>query len=240
MRFPARSDPGPCNDADPRVGWRADRGPVRGARGRAEDKVPMGDSSSDLADAVSGHRDAIYRYIRRIVGDATEAEDLTQETLVRAHEKLSTLESETRLTAWLYRIATNLCYDRFRSASFRRRPASLGIGDAEDEESPTVVTPQDETPRLDLAMEQDEMGSCVRRYLDGLSDSYRAVILLHDVQGLTNARIAEMLGTSLAAVKIKLHRARERLKAALENACDFTTDDRGVRICEPKRDPPQT
>lgn len=88
-------------------------------------------------------------------------------------------------------------------------------------------------------MEQDEMSSCVRSYLEQLSDSYRAVILLHDVEGLTNARIAEMLGISLNAAKIKLHRARERLRMVLGSACEFSTDDRGVQICEPKRDPPE-
>lgn len=198
----------------------------------------MGDRPFDLAEQVTRHRDAIYRYIRRIVRDASEAEDLTQDTLLRAHEKLATLEDETRLTAWLYRIATHLCYDRFRSAAHRHRPASLDGGIGEPPGPHPQASQSTAGPRLDLALEQEEMGACVRTYLDGLSDSYRAVIMLHDVQGLTNARIAEMLGTTLDAVKIKLHRARERLRVALENACTFTTDDRGVRICEPKREPP--
>ena len=197
----------------------------------------MGDAFADLHASIDAHRDAIFRYVRRLIRDADEAEDLTQDTLLRAHERVETLESEAKLTAWLYRIATNLCTDRFRSAAYRHQPTSLHTGAEEEGASALVGAPPADAPRLDLAMQQDEMGTCVRRYLDGLSDSYRAVILLHDVQGLTNVRIAEMLGVSAGAVKIKLHRARERLRQALAQACEFETDERGVRVCQPKRDP---
>jgi len=76
------------------------------------------------------------------------------------------------------------------------------------------------------------MSSCVQDYIAALSESYRAVILLHDVQGLTNPEIAEMLDLSLATVKIRLHRARRKLRAALDTGCSFENDERGVKICE--------
>ena len=78
------------------------------------------------------------------------------------------------------------------------------------------------------------MSACVRQYLADLSDSYRAVILLHDESGMTNPEIAEMLGLSLPTVKIRLHRARERLRAALREACSFSAENRGTLVCEPK------
>ena len=83
-------------------------------------------------------------------------------------------------------------------------------------------------------MEQSEMSACVQKYMAGLPDSYRAVILLHDAEGLTNPEIAEMLGISLATVKIRIHRAREKLRVALGQACSFSADERGVVVCEPK------
>jgi len=83
-------------------------------------------------------------------------------------------------------------------------------------------------------IEQKQMSACVQQYLQSLSDSYRAAILLHDVEGLSNPEIAKMLGCSLATVKIRLHRARTRLRMALDRACDFSCDDRGVLVCEPK------
>jgi len=185
-------------------------------------------------EALASHRDAIHRYILAIVRDHATADDLTQETLLRAHKKLATLQDPGKLTSWLYRIATNICRDRFRHASYRNRPESLDAGDDSSRESDEANVVVDTSPRLDKVMEQKEMSSCVQHYLTGLSDSYRAVILLHDAEGLTNPEIAEMLAVSLATVKIRLHRAREKLRAALAKACSFSTDERGVVVCEPK------
>jgi RNA polymerase sigma-70 factor (ECF subfamily) len=77
------------------------------------------------------------------------------------------------------------------------------------------------------------MTACVRGYLEELSDEYRQVILLHDMEGLTNPEIAGMLDVSLDAIKIRLHRARRKLQAALEANCDFSNDEDGVLVCEP-------
>lgn len=190
-------------------------------------------SSLDPSESLAAHREAIVRYIRGMVRDDAEAEDLTQETLLRAYDKLSSLEDPARLLPWLYRIATNVTHDRFRQASHRHRPLPLeDEGTASEIVSLTILS--EDSPRLDKLMEQQEMSSCVKGYIADLSDSYRAVILLHDVQGLTNPEIAEMLGLSLATVKIRLHRARNKLRAALGEGCSFTTDERGVQVCEPK------
>jgi RNA polymerase sigma-70 factor (ECF subfamily) len=168
-----------------------------------------------------------------MVRNPAEAEDLTQETLLRAYGKLATLEDPARLVPWLYRIATNVTYDRFRQASYRHRPQPLSE-DGEGQDLEAVADVADTGPRLDKLMEQQEMSSCVQDYIAALPESYRAVILLHDVQGLTNPEIAEMLGLSLATVKIRLHRARNRLRAALGEGCSFSNDERGVKVCEPR------
>jgi len=188
----------------------------------------------ELPETLASHREAILRYVLGIVRDRAAAEDLTQETLLRAHRKLPTLRDPARLNNWLYRIATNLCRDRFRKASYRNRPESLDATGDSDLESSDAKEAVDTGPRLDKVMEQKEMSACVQNYLAGLSDSYRAVILLHDAEGLANPEIAEMLGVSLATVKIRIHRAREMLRAALAEACSFSTDERGVVVCEPK------
>jgi RNA polymerase sigma-70 factor (ECF subfamily) len=186
----------------------------------------------------AAHRKPIYRYILGIVRDPATAEDLTQETLLRAHKKLSSLEDPDKLVTWLYRIATNLCHDRFRQSSFRHRPESLDIPADDAQESRTEPAQADSEPTLDKAFEQKEMSACVQSYLTGLPDDYRAVILLHDAEGMTNPEISEMLGVSLANVKIRLHRARKKLREALTQACDFSSDERGVLVCEPKHTVP--
>ncbi len=180
----------------------------------------------------AAHRGTLFRYIRSIVRDPTIAEDLTQETLLRAHRKLADLEDPAKLSAWLYRIATNLCRDRFRQTASRGRTESL---DQIEESSADRAALADSAPRLDKLIEQSEMTACVQEYLANLADPYRAVILLHDVEGLTNPEIASMLGVSLPTVKIRIHRAREKLRDALARACSFSADERGVTICERKR-----
>jgi RNA polymerase sigma-70 factor (ECF subfamily) len=79
------------------------------------------------------------------------------------------------------------------------------------------------------------MSACVQRYVVNLSDTYRAAILLHDCHGLSGPEIAAVLDVPLPTVKIRLHRARERLRAALESGCTFSCDERGVLVCEPKK-----
>ncbi len=181
---------------------------------------------------VARHREAIYRHVLGIVHDPTEAEDLTQEALLRAHQKMATLHDPDSLVPWLYRIATNVAYDRFRAASYRHRPGPLVEDHAAGDSGDGVAV--DAGPRLDKVMEQKEMSACVQDYLAALPVPSRAVILLHDVQGLTNPEIAEMLHLSVATVKMRLHRARKRLRAALAEGCSFSSDERGVEICEPK------
>lgn len=180
------------------------------------------------------YRQPIRRYVMTLVRDTSEADDITQETFLRAYRSLSALQEQAKLSPWLYRIATNICYDRFRQASTRPRCQSVDeVAGAANGPSQAEWADQN-SPRLDRAIEQKQMSACVQEYLENLSDSYRAAILLHDVEGLSNPEIAEMLGCSLATVKIRLHRARTRLKAALDRACDFSSDDRGVLICDPK------
>ena len=199
----------------------------------------MSVSSPDLSDLLATHREAMVRYIRGIVRNDAEAEDLAQETLLRAHNRLSTLEDPDRLIPWLYRIATNITHDRFRQPSWRNPPLPLDEEQGNAGASARLYVISDDAPRLDALMERKEMSACVRGYIEELSNPYRAVILLHDLQGLTNPEIAEMLGVSLATVKIRLHRARKKLKAALAECCSFSEDERGVFVCEPlpTRDP---
>lgn len=196
---------------------------------------PPDGSTSDIgADSVAvaeRYRASIYRYVLRLVRDPVRADDLTQETFLRVHNRLGELKDPAALEAWLYRIATNLCYDRFRQREHRHPLLPLASPEVEAKS----VEPDEEELRPDQLLEQGEMSDCVLRFLTGLPDVQREVILLHDLQELSGPEIAEQLGISLANVKIRLHRARVRLKGALMEGCNFSRDDRGVFVCEPKR-----
>jgi RNA polymerase sigma-70 factor (ECF subfamily) len=83
-------------------------------------------------------------------------------------------------------------------------------------------------------IERMETSACVQRCLDILSDSYRAVLLLHEAHGLTAAEIAALLGVETGAVKIRLHRACRKLREVMEYGCAVSTDPDGTPVCEPK------
>ena len=133
-----------------------------------------------LSESLAAHRDSIYRYVLSVVRDPPTAEDLTQETLLRAHLKLMRLDDDAKLVPWLYRIATNVCHDRFRQASYRHRPVPLEVDTESAHGEILAESVADGAPRLDKVMEQKEMSSCVQDFLARLSDPYRAVIpLIH-------------------------------------------------------------
>jgi len=176
---------------------------------------------------LEGDYNRIFRYIMSMVHDAAEAEDLTQDTLLRAYRRQDTLRDEGARTTWLYRIATHVSLDRMRQYA-RRGPM-----EAEADLHEMDVAERD-TPSLQETFEREEMSACVQDYLNNLSDSYRAVILLHDMHELTSPEIAQLLGETLASVKIRLHRARVKLRKALQVGCEFSYDDRSVLTCERK------
>lgn len=188
--------------------------------------------SADSSAVAERYRAPIYRYVLRLVRDPARADGLTQETFLRVHQRLGELKAPAALESWLYRIATNLCYDRLRQREHRHPMLPLTSPEAE-----TIAADADEQQlRPDQLLEQGEMSDCVLQFLTQLPDAQREVILLHDLEARSGPEIAEQLGISLANVKIRLHRARVRLKQALTEGCAFARDDRGVFVCEPKRD----
>ena len=72
----------------------------------------------------------------------------------------------------------------------------------------------------------------MRGVIDGLPEDYRTALVLHDLEGLTAAQVADVAGCSLATAKIRIHRARRRLRQALENECNFYRDDDNVFRCD--------
>jgi RNA polymerase sigma-70 factor (ECF subfamily) len=176
------------------------------------------------------YRDKIQGYITSLVRDPVQAEDLVQDTFLRAHRSRESLRDPAAVRAWLYQIATNVCCDHFRRLGIPAAPLTglefielLESGAAGQEES-----------GIESLVAQGEMSRCVQRLIHQLPETYRLALLLHDAHGLTNSETAQVLNCSLEAAKILLHRARRKLKEVLIQACDFSHDERGVFVCEPK------
>ncbi len=177
---------------------------------------------------IEQYRGAVTRYVRYLVRDSTEAEDLAQEALIRAHRQRDTLRDPAALESWLYQIATHVSIDRMRQRT-------RAVGRHVDEPVEDLPIADSAQPSALTVIQQDEMSACVQRYVAKLSDPYKAVLLLCEADGLSAKETAELLQLPLTTIKMRLHRARQQMQTALKSACEFERDERGVFICEPKR-----
>ncbi len=184
-----------------------------------------------IEDIYEGFHDKIIRYLTRLVGE-TDAEDLAQETFVKVGQALDGFRGEAQLQTWVYRIATNTALDRLRSPSLRETshdPAAV--------ESMVSIGHIDVGRRLPTVEQQairEEMSSCVREVVFQLPDDYRTAIVLSDLEGFKDGEIAEVLGLTLSATKIRLHRARARLKKELSSRCVFYKNEENELACDRK------
>jgi RNA polymerase sigma-70 factor (ECF subfamily) len=173
------------------------------------------------------YHDRIYRYLLRLVRNPAEADDLTQETFLRAYCRGDSLRDPEAVRGWLYRIATHAALDRLRQR--KSHPA------VDSDEGPGQLTSAvSASPSVLEIVERKETSACVQRCLDFLPDHYRAAILLYEAHGLTAPEIANLLGVSLFTVKIRLHRARHKLQQVMQRGCAVSHDSQGVPTCHPK------
>jgi len=145
----------------------------------------------------------VYTQALRLVGDRQEAEDVAQEAYLRVFRGLPGFRGDARFETWLYRIVANAAMSHLRR---RRRFGELLV---EGEEEPAEI-PSD-LRLADQAVDRDALS----RALYGLPASMRSVVVLKDIYGLSCQEIGDQLGVSEGAVKVRLHRARRRLKEAL-------------------------
>ena len=185
------------------------------------DEAHENPSFEDMARALS---DPLRRYLERMVGNTATADDLLQETLLRIARGLPNFEGRSSVKTWAFTIATRVATDYFRRPETRAQIVDV-------DKVPEI---SNSDLNVDGRMVIDEMNSCVREVIDSLPEDYRAALVLHDLQGLTAAATAEACGCTLATAKIRIHRARARLKDALGKECEFYRDDDGVFRCDRK------
>jgi len=175
----------------------------------------------------------IVGYLRRVVGDA-EAEDVAQEAFVKISRSLDGFRGESQLSTWIYRIATNAAMDHHRKPVSQQSARTTEIPDEETVSSDERALLQDNAPLHDVSLIRKDMNECIRGLVEKLPDNYRIVLMLGDLEGFTNAEIAEILNLSLDTVKIRMHRARLHLKKSMAAACDLYHDDRNELSCDRK------
>jgi RNA polymerase sigma-70 factor, ECF subfamily len=152
-----------------------------------------------FAEFVRRHEKRIRSVVRPLLDDPRDAEEATQDVFVQAWRSAAQFRGEAAVSTWLYRIAVNEALMRTRA----RRPATVEL-----DESITGA---------DLPAEDLQLRSFLLARLRELPYDYRAPLVLRDLEGLSNAEVADVLGLSLSAAKSRIHRARMQIRAALES-----------------------
>lgn len=164
----------------------------------------------------------IYALLFRLTEDREEARDLTQETFLQAYRHLAQFRGDADLRTWLYRIAVNQARNRWRWWRRRRRDVtvSLDAPDGGGEGAPALASrvgdPSASDPEQQTLSRERER--TLLRALNTLSRSYREVVVLRDIEGLSYEEVAQALGISVGTVKSRLSRGRTELRKRLEGS----------------------
>jgi RNA polymerase sigma-70 factor (ECF subfamily) len=179
-----------------------------------------------FARLVEAYQVPVYNLCYRILNDAAEAEDASQETFLRAYRNLASYDPQRKLSSWMLSIASHHCIDRLR----RRRLVSLSLEDL----SP-VDDPQDPGPGPEARLAESERQQAVRELLVRLAPQDRAAVVLRYWYDMPVEEIADSLNLTVSAVKSRLHRARRAM-------ADAWTETRGQTAAVPagRQDEPST
>ncbi len=186
-------------------------------------------------DAVhAAYRPKIVRYLARRVGEH-EAEDLAQEVFMRVARGLPAFRGDSRLSTWIYRIARNVAVDRLRAGTaMRAAPPASPEADVDGCEARAAAAPVDS---VEQALIRGEMSACIRGLVDELPEKERAVLLLAEMGELRDREVAEALGVTVGTAKIRLHRARARLRKTMERRCELYRDPNSTLACDERPGP---
>jgi RNA polymerase sigma-70 factor, ECF subfamily len=149
----------------------------------------------------------IFTYVLRMVGDRDRAEDITQDSFIKAYRKLDTLTDDTSIRSWLYRIATNTAIDEMRRRRFIARP-----GD-DDQHSP--FDRADDRPDPEAQLMERTLDERLQRALLRLRPNYRQCLLLSDLEDMNAHQSGEVMEMSYGAVRTLLCRARGQMRREL-------------------------
>lgn len=166
------------------------------------------------------YQDLVFSVSYRIMGESQSAADVTQDTFIKAYERLNTFRGGN-FKAWLTRIATNGCYDELRRT--KRRPQTyLEEMIPEDSNDEPPIPSSDDTPE-EVAVQSD-LQNAIQQCIGNLKDDQRTVLVLSDVQGMSYQEIADSTDTQIGTVKSRLSRARLAVRNCLQGFSELLPD----------------
>ncbi len=166
---------------------------------------------------VRRHKVRLYNYLLRLLRDPTEAEEITQETFIRAYVNAEKYRTIARFTTWLYTIGTNLVRNRIRK--FKSTPKIMSIswsrGEGDEEDRGAIDLP-DPSDLPDRSVEKGELHELVAQGIEHIPAKYREAFVLREINHFTYEEIAEVTGLKLGTVRSRINRGRGHFREAME------------------------
>ena len=185
-------------------------------------KAASGDGSA-FEQLVLRYQDRVFNILMRMCGSADEAEDLAQETFLKAYRALNSFRQGSSFYTWLFRIAVNTSFSRRRQEGRRKSHEVMRLDaagtDGEDGEKSLREVVADRSAENDPTgnLEKEHIRQRVKEGLEQIDPDYRTILILRDMEGLDYDAIAETLSITRAAVKSRLHRARQEMARILKD-----------------------
>lgn len=179
------------------------------------DRLRQGDATA-YEDLVRSHGPRMLSVTRRLLRNDSDAHDALQEAFLSAFKAIGRFQGGSQLSTWLHKIALNAALQRLRT---RKRLAEDSIEELLPsflEDGHHARHPSEWMAPADVLLERREVRELVRAEIDRLPEDYRTVLLLRDIEALDTAEVAQLLGMTENLVKVRLHRARQALRALLE------------------------
>jgi RNA polymerase sigma-70 factor (ECF subfamily) len=176
-----------------------------------------GDQSS-FAEMVRRFQNMVFNLAYNFLGNPQEAEDLSQEVFLKVFRSLNSFRSDSTLKTWIYRITTNMAFNRIKWLRRRGRNRQISIDSNPSEELPPMSDSlADDAPGPERKARSVEIRIRLMAALDALSDEQKAVVILRDVEGMSYEEIAETLGINIGTVKSRLARGRANIQDTMRD-----------------------
>jgi len=182
----------------------------------------------DYTEIYKHYSPKIMRYLNSSFS-IEDSEDMLQEIFIKVYNSLKTFRKESSVNTWIYKIATNSIIDKLKSKKYEFHKAQDNLDSVN-----LHFNNEHFSPVLGKQIEKDEMYDCIRQFIEELTEKNKIVFVLNQYEGFSNAEISDILQISIDSVKIRLHRAKETLKASLKKNCSVYFDNDGELSCEPK------
>ena len=162
------------------------------------------------------HRDRVFNITYRMLGNRSEAEDVSQEVFITVFKTIDSFREESKFSTWLYRVAVNHTKNRIKYLARRHERDRDELDETSSQTTGAVNGAPVRTPQPDKALASAQMEALLQEAIDSLDEDQRAVVILRDVEDLSIEEICEITGLPDGTVKSRLHRARLVLRKKMQ------------------------